>query len=102
MLVEYYNREKDGYIDFVEFLNDLRGRPSPKRLSSIDKAFLKFDKDGFGNIDIRDLKGVFNASLHPKVVSGEITEDQAFGEFLKNFSDRCIDSKISKAVRDLM
>jgi hypothetical protein len=33
----------------------------------IDKAFLKFDKDGSGSIDALDLKGVFNCSAHPKV-----------------------------------
>jgi hypothetical protein len=31
---------------------------------------------------------VFNASTHPKVISGEITIDQAFDQFIKNFNDR--------------
>ena len=79
-------------------MNDLRGKPSNQRLSAIDKAFLKFDKDGSGNIDIRDLRGVFNAKNHPKVISGEITEDQVFAQFLKNFSDRSIETKIQRDV----
>jgi Ca2+-binding EF-hand superfamily protein len=33
----------------------------------VDKAFLKFDRDGNGYIDINDLRGVYNASMHPKV-----------------------------------
>ena len=48
----------------------------------IDKAFLKFDKDGSGVITAADLKGVFNASAHPKVAKGEMTEEQVFLEFL--------------------
>eukprot|EP00362_Geleiidae_sp_MMETSP1317_P000728 CAMPEP_0201283622 /NCGR_PEP_ID=MMETSP1317-20130820/31254_1 /ASSEMBLY_ACC=CAM_ASM_000770 /TAXON_ID=187299 /ORGANISM="Undescribed Undescribed, Strain Undescribed" /LENGTH=49 /DNA_ID=CAMNT_0047600531 /DNA_START=248 /DNA_END=397 /DNA_ORIENTATION=+ len=48
----------------------------------VDKAFLKFDKDGNGYIDNRDLRGVYNASLHPKVQKGEMTEEQVFTEFL--------------------
>jgi len=41
----------------------------------IDKAFLKFDRNGDGAIDAADLKGVYNCSFHPKVVRGEMTED---------------------------
>jgi Ca2+-binding EF-hand superfamily protein len=36
----------------------------------IDKAFLKFDKDGSGSIEASDLKGVFGVQMHPKVISG--------------------------------
>ena len=97
-IVEYYNREKDGNVNFVEFLKDLRGKPSNHRVEIIDIAFLKFDKDGIGLIDIRDLRGVFNAKNHPKVISGEITEDQVFAQFLKNFSDRSIETKIQRDV----
>ena len=41
----------------------------------IDKAFLKFDHDGSGTIDAADLQGVYFASMHPKVIAGEMTED---------------------------
>lgn len=36
----------------------------------IDKAFLKFDKDGSGFIEASDLKGIYSAQIHPKVISG--------------------------------
>lgn len=60
----------------------------------VDKAFLKFDRDGNGYIDAVDLRGVYNCSYHPKVRSGEITEDQALMEFLQNFNDRNRDGRI--------
>ena len=41
----------------------------------IDKAFLKFDKDGSGSVTAADLKGVFNTKSHPKVQNGQMTED---------------------------
>jgi Ca2+-binding EF-hand superfamily protein len=62
----------------------------------IDKAFLKFDRDGSGAIEAVDLRGVYNCNFHPKVQSGEMTEDQALIEFLSNFNDRNRDGKISK------
>jgi len=40
----------------------------------IDKAFLKFDKDGNGVITSADLRGVYNCKAHPKVIKGEMTE----------------------------
>ena len=60
----------------------------------IDKAFLKFDRNGDGAIDAADLKGVYNCSFHPKVVRGEMTEDQVFLEFLANFNDKNRDGTI--------
>ena len=95
-LVQYYDKDIDGYVYFNEFLVALRGEPNAERQEVIDKAFHKFEKDDSGMIDIRDLKGVFNASRHPKVVSGEITQEQAFDEFARNFNDRTGAGKIEK------
>lgn len=39
---------------------------------------------------------MFFGYKHPKVVSGEITLDQAFDQFLKNFNDRTGAGKIDK------
>ncbi len=39
---------------------------------------------------------MFNASGHPSVVSGDITFEQAFDEFLKNFNDHTGSGKIQK------
>ena len=44
------------------------------------------------------LRGIFNAKLHPKVKSGEKTEDQVFMEFLQNFGDKNKDGKIERTV----
>lgn len=62
----------------------------------VDKAFLKFDADGSGVIEAADLKGVYTASMHPKVQSGEMTEDEVFLEFLANFGDKNRDGKIQR------
>ena len=62
----------------------------------IDKAFLKFDRDGNGIIDSNDLRGVYNVSFHPKVKKGEMTIDQVFMEFLSNFNDANKDGIITR------
>ena len=55
------------------------------RQAVILAAFAKFDRDGSGFVDAADLKGQYGAHLHPKVISGEMSEDEVFLEFLCNF-----------------
>jgi Ca2+-binding EF-hand superfamily protein len=55
-LIQSLDDESDGFVDINRFLTFLRGTPNEKRLELIDLAFKKFDKDGCGWIDLRDLK----------------------------------------------
>ena len=87
MLLGLLDTNRDGSVDFEEFLIAVRGKPSARRQAMIDKAFLKFDKDGSGLINAVDLRVSYNCSLHPKVQSGQMTEDQVFLEFLQAFGD---------------
>ena len=41
------------------------------------------------------MKVVACVSSHPRVVSGDITEDEAFLEFLTNFGDKANDGRIT-------
>ena len=59
---------------------------------------MKFDRNCSGYIDAADLKPVYNTMLHPKVKSGEMTQDQVFMEFLQNFGDKNKDGKIERRV----
>jgi len=43
------------------------------------------DKNADGQIDINDIKGVYNAQHHPDVKEGKKTEDEVLGEFLETF-----------------
>jgi len=88
--------DNDGTVNFDEFLVGVRGKLNQQRQAMVDKAFLKFDADGSGTITAADLKGVYNCNHHPKVISGEMTEDEVFLEFLQNFGDKNQDGKISR------
>ena len=57
----------DGKVDYEEFLMGVRGKMNQKRQNISDKAFLKFDKDGSGEITISEIKAGFNTKMHPKV-----------------------------------
>ena len=96
ILFDYFDKDGDGSVCFDEFLVGVRGSPNSRRQALVDKAFLKFDRDGNGYVDANDLRGVYNCSHHPKVQRGEMTEDQAFREFLQSFNDRNHDGRVTK------
>jgi len=48
---------------------------NPMRKKLVAQAFNKLDKDRGGFIDINDIKGVYNATKHPDVLSGKKTEE---------------------------
>merc|ERR1712048_794234 len=67
------------------FLRAIRGEMNPQRKRIVMQAFAKLDKDNNGWIDINDVRGVYNATKHPDVVSGKKTEEQILQEFLETF-----------------
>ena len=53
-----------------------------RRLNLVGMAFAVLDKTGDGQVTIDDLKGVYDTSKHPDVISGKITEDEALVGFM--------------------
>ena len=49
------------------------------------EAFAKLDESGDGMVTLEDVKGNYDASNHPKVVSGEMSEDDVLTKFLGRF-----------------
>ena len=94
-IMALFDKDGDGCVDIKEFLVAIQGAPSERRMDVIKAAFLVADKDCSGVIDVHDLKGRYNASMHPKVQAGKMTEDEVFLEFLQNFGDRNKDGTIS-------
>ena len=58
---------------------------NPIRRDYALRAFKKCDKDNNGMLELSDIKGVYNAKMHPDVKSGKKTEDEILLEFLDTF-----------------
>ena len=78
-----YNR--DGTINYDEFLRAVRGEMNDFRRGLAVQAFKKIDVDNSGVLDIHDIKGVYNAQKHPDVIEGKKSEEQVLMEFLDTF-----------------
>ena len=95
-LVTLFDKNGDGIIIFDEFLEGVRGSLNEARQPIVDAAYAKFDADGSGAISADDLRGVYSGAEHPKVISGEMTEDEVYAEFLESFGDKNQDGSISR------
>ena len=85
VLYKHFDRDGSGSVDYDEFLRTVRGSLSERRLALVERAFAKMDKNKNGTIELADLRGTYKAEGNPKVVSGEMTEDEALAGFLANF-----------------
>ena len=94
--------DKTGNINYQEFLKDIIDDMNERRKRIILQAFKSLDKKGKGTIELDDIREAYNAKMHPDVLNGKITEEEALAEFLDTFeyqfsllNDEKIDSKIT-------
>ena len=100
LLFGVFDRDGTGEISYDEFLRTVRGGMNAFRKGIAMKAFKIMDRDGSGQLDINDIRQKYNAKSHPKVISGEKTEDEILAEFLDTFEDHYADMKGHADARD--
>ncbi|KAL3877534.1 hypothetical protein ACJMK2_035231 [Sinanodonta woodiana] len=99
LLFVAFDINKSGGIDFCEFMHKLRPPLSKCRKDVINEAFDRLDVNNDGSISIEDLKVVYasNIKQHPKILSGEWTEEKALKQFLNTIdSPECPDGKVTR------
>ena len=84
-LFNQFDQNKDGRLNYDEFLRGVRGEMSDSRREIVRKAFSILDTNQNGQIEIADIAGTYSAEKHPAVVEGRKTEDQVLAEFLETF-----------------
>jgi Ca2+-binding EF-hand superfamily protein len=84
-LFKYFDLNGNGSIDYEEFLHGVVGEMNTFRKGMCKRAFEKLDRDKSGVLEVSDIRGVYNGSKHPDVLSGKKTEDEILAEFLDTF-----------------
>jgi len=95
---EAFDRDGDGVISISEFLRIIRGPMNDRREALTQECFKRIDKDNSGVATFAELKGIYGENLprHPKVLSGEKTEDQVMREFVAQW-DKSRDGNVTLA-----
>ncbi|CAM9827500.1 unnamed protein product, partial [Hapterophycus canaliculatus] len=91
---EHFDSDRSGTIDYDEFLFAVRGELNERRSQVVLEAFEVMDKDKSGAVNASDLKGAYDVSQHPGVVSKRRTEDDVLEEFISTFEGEIKDGKV--------
>lgn len=91
-----FDRNKDGRIDFDEFLRGIRGNLSARRRAMIMLAYDQLDRDGSGLVTIDDVKLAYNADEHPDVKEGTKSPDEVLKEFMEQWETTEVDGKVTR------
>ncbi|EHB15106.1 Calcyphosin [Heterocephalus glaber] len=96
-LARFFRRlDRDGSrsLDAVELQRGL-AELGLAREAIIAAAFAKLDRSGDSVVTVDDLRGVYSGRSHPKVCSGEWTEEEVLQRFLDNFDARDKDGQVT-------
>jgi calcyphosin len=93
-LVMAMDTDKSGTVDEDEFLYAMRGPVSRKRRALIFQVFNILDADRSGEVTLDEIAARYNASQHPRVLSGESTAEEVLLEFVSLWN-RNSDSVVS-------
>ena len=92
-VVAAFDRDGNG-IGVTEFLVALRGTLNARRKQLVELAFQQLDKDRTGVVEFSELCRIYDASRHPEVLSGAMTEAQVIKQFIASW-DRDGDGQIT-------
>uniref|UniRef100_H2ZUJ7 Calcyphosine 2 n=1 Tax=Latimeria chalumnae TaxID=7897 RepID=H2ZUJ7_LATCH len=86
----------DGYVDYGEFIHGIIGEMNEYRKIFVRKAYMKLDPNKAGSVAMIDLRKFYCARKHPKVISGEVTEEQIKAAFVETLQEACsVPSEVS-------
>ena len=84
-LFNYFDKNNSKVINYINFINAIRGPMSQRRVLIVKEAFKKLDIDKGGIVELAEIKLQFNAKNDKDVKSGEKTEEEVYTDFVDTF-----------------
>ena len=81
----YFDRDRSGQVSITEFVAGVRGGMNDRRLKLVRQAYKCLDKNFDGRVTFEDIQMAYDASKHPQVLSGTLTEDDVLKEFISSW-----------------
>lgn len=95
MLLAKFDKNKDGKVDFDEFMRFLKGDINKFREGFIRQAYDKLDVNKDGNVTLEDIAKLYDASFHPDVISKKKTPEEVYMEFMSQWDTLVADGIVS-------
>lgn len=64
-IVKNFDTNMDGKLSFDEFMRAIRGDMNARRTDMVHQAYKVLDKDGSGQVTIKDIEMAYDVSFHP-------------------------------------
>jgi Ca2+-binding EF-hand superfamily protein len=97
MLFDHFDTNHNSNIDFEEFIQGVRDPLTDRRLKLVTLAFSKLDRDGDGVVDGAEIASLYDASMHPDVLSGRKSTQDVLTQFLETFDvGGVVDGKVTR------
>jgi len=84
-LFDYFDKERNGRIDYDEFIRRIRGQMSDSRKNIVEEIFNTLEPDQEGFVHINKVNQMFNPENHPDVLSGKRNPNEVYQEFVDTF-----------------
>ena len=85
LLFNAFDTNKNGKLDYKEFLNGVVGELNEKRKKIVKQVFNTFDRDNNDLVNLDEVRNSYEPANHPEVKNGKKTEDEVLAEFLDTF-----------------
>lgn len=96
LIMKKFDSNKDGHVDFDEFLRYLKGDINKFREGLINQAYDKLDENSDGQVTLEDIAKLYDASHHPDVLSGNKTAKDVYREFMKQWDTQVADGIVTR------